>query len=73
MAKAQDWQGGLRGVAEAAERELKAAINYVDTHIVPRVRVEAAGALHSAAGELRRLAGMLEQGQPAATRWGGRE
>ena len=67
MAKARDW----RGVAAEAERELKAAIEYMDARIVPRVRVEAAGALHAAAGELQRLAAVLEQSQPA--RRGGRE
>ena len=58
------WRSEWRGVAAKAERELKAAIEYTNDRIVPRVRVEAAGALHAAGEGLVRLAGML--GRPAA-------
>lgn len=60
MVEQRSWEAELRGAAAEAEHELQRVVSYVNDKVVPEVRSRTAGALHSIAGELRRLADHLD-------------
>lgn len=61
MGEQRGWDGELRSAAAEAERELHRIVGYMNDRIVPEVRARTASAVHSVAGELRRLADLLDE------------
>lgn len=57
---AEDLEGRIEDWMNTASQELRHAVAYVDTVVVPEVRHEAANALRALAGHLDRLADKLD-------------